>query len=308
MVPGEARRPPRRYRTLRHRARLQRPAVGPRRRHGAARVAVEGKGAQPHRPGLDADLEHDRRRLDADPPRCRRHRVAVPAWSRLGVPRPLARLGGARERWDRLRDKPLYDYVQHAGRSSATSPSPRAELPAARSAAWLRARRGMPTRWRSIYFRTLAQLELQAAILLERCGEGMPARSAGRLSGCSSSIAAGSCSAGCWRGRCGPCGVARRRSAPNGSSPAGRLGAGSSACARGAEVRRRDTPPSQGSLLSTSKHSASVGSSAGSRGATSSPSRSDQQVRSTSATKIATVSSFLANAYGSDLCRAAGSA
>ncbi len=73
-------------------------------------------------------------------------------------------------------DKPLYDYVQHAGAIVGNVSVAEGGTARRTPAAWLRARRGMLTRWRSIYFRTLAQLELQAAILLERCGEGMPAR------------------------------------------------------------------------------------------------------------------------------------
>ncbi|MFN8152330.1 MAG: glycosyltransferase [Solirubrobacterales bacterium] len=74
-------------------------------------------------------------------------------------------------------DRPLYDYVQHAGAITgnvSVAERGRGDGTRRRSPVdWVRARRGMLTRWRSIYFRTLAQLELQAATLIERCGPEM---------------------------------------------------------------------------------------------------------------------------------------
>lgn len=70
-------------------------------------------------------------------------------------------------------DRPLYDYVQHAGAvvgnvSVGTSGTGRRS-----PGAWVRALRGAPTRWQSIYFRTYSQTALDAEVLLARCGARM---------------------------------------------------------------------------------------------------------------------------------------
>jgi glycosyltransferase involved in cell wall biosynthesis len=76
-------------------------------------------------------------------------------------------------------DRPLYDYVQHPravlGRvASNTEPSPRGERPGLR--ARLDRWRGFLGRWRAAYFRAYLDREVQARVLLARCGSELSRR------------------------------------------------------------------------------------------------------------------------------------
>ena len=70
-------------------------------------------------------------------------------------------------------DRPLYDYVQHAGailgRVAVEPEDPRAARVPARMRARLRHWRTFFGRWRAAYFAAYLQLELQAQVLLVRC-------------------------------------------------------------------------------------------------------------------------------------------
>jgi glycosyltransferase involved in cell wall biosynthesis len=74
-------------------------------------------------------------------------------------------------------DRPLYDYVQHAG-AIVSRVGVEDELTSQRIsvAERLGALRGLLSRWRPAYFRSYAQLSLQASVVLARCGRRMRRR------------------------------------------------------------------------------------------------------------------------------------
>ncbi len=71
-------------------------------------------------------------------------------------------------------DRPLYDYVQHAGailgQVAVENRTAERRDSVERLRAWVRRRRAFFGRWRAAYFSAYLQLELQARVLLIRCG------------------------------------------------------------------------------------------------------------------------------------------